>query len=175
MGIIRSMMKPFLSMAIWVVSSVIPMSASADSGCKNLNSGMEAMHQEEISILTGKGKIIRINSYIADNNEERASGYQHICNSVIDETTILFVYTKVVAAQFHMRNVKGALDIGFFDNNGVLIKSMLMDTYDDGNSRLYHPGKPFRFALEAKPGFFSSHNFTDGNTRLLINSLYDEG
>ena len=178
MRIVQATFKPVLSLVgcvfIWIFCSAVSAAVYADSGCINLNSGMEAMHQEEISILNGQGKIVRIKSYIADDNEERASGYQHICKSVINETTILFVYTQSVAGQFHMRNVKGALDIGFFDDQGVLIKSMLMETYDDGNSRRYHPGKPFRYALEAKPGFFRSGDFAEGKTRLLIHSLYDE-
>ena len=171
-------LKPVSVLLIWglfgISLSAVSASVYAESGCTNLNSGMEAMHQEEISIINGQGKIVRIKSYIADDNEERASGYQHICKSVIDKTTILFVYTKSVSGRFHMRNVKSALDIGFFDDRGVLIKSMLMETYGDGNSRLYYPDEPFRFALEAKPGFFSARNLSVGKTRLLIYSLYDE-
>ena len=178
MRIILDALKAFLTPVVgglfWVFCFFASVFVYADSGCTNLTSGMATMHQEEVSIINGQGKIVRFKSYIADDNKERASGYQHICQAIINKTTILFVYSKSVSARFHMRNVKGALDIGFFDDKGVLIKSLRMDTYDDGNSRLYYPGKPFRFALEAKPGFFSAGNFSDGKTRLLIHSLYDE-
>lgn len=148
-------------------------SGYGDSECRDRNSGMLTMHLEEISLLNGKGKILKIDSFIADSSAERASGYQFICRNVIDRSTILFVYQQSVMAQFHMRNVTSPLDIGFFDDQGILIKSLQMDTYADGNSRLYHPGQAFQFALEARPGYFHSNDLFDGTARLLIGTIYD--
>ena len=95
---------------------------------------------KKISLLNDSGKIIKLESHIADNTRERADGYQHICEEVINKTTILFVYSQPVGGRFHMQNVKAPLDIGFFDGAGKLIRTMVMDTYDDGNKRTLSSG-----------------------------------
>jgi uncharacterized membrane protein (UPF0127 family) len=145
----------------------------ANSDCESRTDGIRAMHVEAISFLNSNGRLMEFESLVADDNFERASGYQFVCEETIQKTTILFVYPAAKRAKFHMNNVKGALDIGFFDDRGMLIDQMLMDTYDDGNSRLYSPTKPFRFALEAKPGFFAENSLKKGSARLLLNSIYD--
>lgn len=171
---VRTTRLPEIAIMVLTISVLFPvLHVYADSDCKERNQGMATMHLEEISLLDGKGRIVKIDSFIADNEVERASGYQFICPDIVDNTTILFVYPQSVSARFHMRNVRSPLDIGFFDQQGILIESMLMDTYDDGNSRLYHPSQPFQYALEARPGYFVSNNFKDGITRLVVGSLYD--
>lgn len=147
--------------------------AQSSSDCELSTVGMSVMHVESISFLNSDGRLIEIESFVADDNFERASGFQFICEEVIEKSTILFVYSTAKRARFHMNNVKGALDIGFFDDRGVLIDQMLMDTYADGNSRLYSPNQPFRFALEAKPGFFAENSLIKGSARFLLNSIYD--
>ena len=131
------------------------------------------MHVEEISLLNDAGKIIKFESHIADNARERAEGYQHICEEVINKTSILFVYSQPVGGRFHMQNVKAPLDIGFFDRAGKLIRTMVMDTYDDGNKRLYHPRQQFQYALEARVGFFKAHMLSAGKARLVVHSVND--
>lgn len=136
--------------------------------CQESIKRLSNMQVEEISLLNDSGKIINIESYIADDAGERAEGYQYICEEVIDKTTILFVYAQPVVGKFHMQNVKAPLDIGFFDATGTLIKTMVMDTYDDGNKRRYHPGQPFQYALEARVGFFNEHKLSGGKAHLVI-------
>lgn len=143
------------------------------SQCEDSMARLAKMHVEEISLLNDSGKIIKFESYIADDGGERAAGYQHICEEVINETTILFVYSQPVKSQFHMQNVKAPLDIGFFDGAGRLIRSMVMDTYDDGNTRLYGPSEQFQYALEAPVGFFKAHKLSEGGARLVVHSVGD--
>ena len=56
---------------------------------------------------------------------------------------------------------------------GKLVSLMVMDTYDDGNSRLYSPDQAFQYALESRVGFFNELGMSPGNTRLVINSIFD--
>lgn len=143
--------------------------------CRNTNDGMSAMHIEEVSLVDDLGKIVNIQSHIADDGMERSFGYQYICGETINQTTILFAYQSPIDGQFHMRNVKAPLDIGFFDSDGMLIKAMIMDTYDDGNNRFYYPGQPFQFALEARIGFYDDNNLSAGKALLVIQSVNDGG
>ncbi len=141
--------------------------------CRASVERLSNMNVEQISLLNDAGKIIKFQSYIADDNNERADGYQHICEDVINKTHILFVFPQPIKGRFHMKNVKAALDIGFFDSAGRLISTMVMDTYDDGNSRLYHPGQRFQYALESRVGFFSEHQLSVDKARLVISSVND--
>ena len=149
-------------------------SCNAEDDCIRTNNVFGSMHAQEISLLNDKGKIISFESMVADSSAQRAQGFQHICESVIDSTQILFVYSRPIKARFHMRNVKAPLDIGFFDSAGKLVGLMVMNTYDDGNRRLYSPNQEFQYALEGHVGFFSDFGMSTGKTRLVINSIFDE-
>ncbi len=145
---------------------------SAES-CREVTEAVRAMHTEEVPLLNDHGKIVSFQSHVADDNTERAAGYQYICRNIIDTSTILFVYSQPVTARFHMRNVEAPLDIGFFDDKGKLFSVMLMQPYDDGDSRLYGPPQPFQYALEARQGFFADHNMSAGKSHLVPGGLYD--
>ena len=159
---------PFILLGVMLSTS-----AHSSADCMDTNNGIDTMHTEEISLINDRGKIFKIESLIADDRQERASGYQHICQEVINNSTILFVYSNLTNGRFHMQNVKSPLDIGFFDSEGKLVTWMRMETYDDGNSRLYTPGQPFQYALEARPGYYKENNLTSGATRILVSSIYD--
>ncbi len=143
------------------------------TSCRKVTEAVRAMHTEVVPLLNDHGKIVSFQSHVADDNTERAAGYQYICRKIIDTSTILFVYSQPVTARFHMRNVEAPLDIGFFDNKGKLFSVMLMQPYDDGDSRLYGPPQPFQYALEARQGFFADHNISAGKAHLVPGGLYD--
>jgi uncharacterized membrane protein (UPF0127 family) len=143
--------------------------AAAD--CEQSEMSMSQMQLDEISITNDSGKIVSFNSHIADNPEKRANGYQHICEEIINKSTILFVYARPSHGRFHMNNVEAPLDIGFFDEKGKLVRIMVMKTYADGNNRLYGPGSPFQYALEARVGFFDDYDISEKHSRLLVHSI----
>ena len=144
---------------------------AAQSECRATNPGMERMHIARIALLDADGQRVEIAAHIADDPYERADGYQHICPRVIQRSAILFRFDTPVPAQFHMNNVHAPLDIGFFDERGVLLQSMVMHPYAGGEEVLYAPMRPFQYALEAREGFFAEKNLSAGITRLLLNSL----
>ncbi|MGI9309993.1 MAG: DUF192 domain-containing protein [bacterium] len=143
--------------------------------CDSSNLGMAQMQRATIALVNARGETVDVVALIADDELERASGYQHICPEVIARTAILFRFDAPRATQFHMRNVKAPLDIGFFDRAGVLIQSMLMQPYTDnrgdGEETLYAPMQPFQYALEARDGFFAEHNLLAGATTLRLRTL----
>ncbi len=163
---------------IYVVLCVVAMFALAlgrlgwaQQGCSSSNLGMDRMEVSRISLLDDRRQRIEIVSFIADDSVERANGYQHICPEVIARTTILFRYDAPSAARFHMHNVKAPLDIGFFDEDGLLIQYMVMHPYGDGDEKLYGPMLPFQYALEARVGFFREKGLSAGAARLLLDTL----
>ena len=156
-----------IGVAIWFTGLLSTMS------CREVTEGMRAMHTEDVSLLNDRGKVVVFQSHVADDDTERAAGYQYICANIIEASTILFVYPQPVSARFHMENVEAPLDIGFFDDQGKLFSVMLMQPRDDGDSGLYGPSQPFRYALEASQGFFVEQNLSAGKSRLIIGMLYD--
>ena len=143
----------------------------AVADCDQSEIQMSEMQVDEISVTNDSGKMVSFDSHIADNPKKRANGYQHICVEVINKSTILFVYAVPSNGRFHMNNVEAPLDIGFFDDKGKLVRTMVMQTYTDGNNKLYGPGSPFQYALEARVGFFDEHKISEKNSRLVVNSV----
>ncbi len=141
---------------------------SAD--CHEFNSAMETMHQQSAFLINGLGETISVNTYVADEDQERAIGYQYVCSKTVDKTSILFAYDRPVVAQFHMHNVKVPLDIGFFDRQGLLIQWMTMDIYQGDEHPLYGPKQPFQYALEARQGFFKENKLMVGNSKLELHA-----
>ena len=144
---------------------------AADDDCIMKNEGMESMHLEGFTLFDDNGQAQHIQGLIADDRFERAMGFQHVCPDVVKDTRILFVYTEPIHGSFHMLNVKAPLDIGFFDDQGLLINVLRMDMYTDDERPLYSPGKPYQFALEAPVGFFEESMLSPGISRLVIHSL----
>ena len=156
-----------VGVAVWSTGMLSTMS------CREVTAGMRAMHTEEVSLLNDQGKVVVFQSHVADDDTERAAGYQYVCANIIDASTILFVYPQPVSARFHMENVEVPLDIGFFDDQGKLFLVMLMQPRDDGDSGLYGPPQPFQYALEAAQGFFVEQNLSAGKSHLIMGKLYD--
>ncbi len=148
-------------------------SGLALAGCLPANAGMRSMHGESITLLDRFNGQVTIRTLVADDAYERSQGFQHVCGRTIDTITILFAYTHPTAALFHMSNVQQALDIGFFDDQGVLIRIMTMKPYTGQSRPLYGPGQPFQYALEARMGFFDESGLSEGISRLVLDSLGD--
>ncbi|MGR3913103.1 MAG: DUF192 domain-containing protein [Gammaproteobacteria bacterium] len=149
----------------------LPPPLFAQSACRAANPGMANMRIVRIALLDAQRRRVEVRAHIADENFERADGYQHICPAVIRRSAILFRFDAPLATRFHMHNVHAPLDIGFFDARGVLLQSMVMRPYADGAEVLYAPMRKFQYALEARAGFFAEKKLAAGVTRLLLESL----
>ena len=143
-------------------------SESWADGCRMSTPGLMSMDRGTISIIDAQGQVVTIETLIADTETKRRAGYQHICEEVINNSTILFIYPKPIAGRFHMRNVHARLDIGFFDHQGFLIHHETMDTYHSAERPIYGPDQPFQFALEAREGFFAARQLVPGISKLVM-------
>ncbi|MGR3984687.1 MAG: DUF192 domain-containing protein [Gammaproteobacteria bacterium] len=154
-----------------ILLALAPPPLPAQSACRAANAGMENMQIARITLLDAERRRVEVRAHIADDALELADGYQHICPEVIRRSAILFRFARPLATRFHMHNVHAPLDIGFFDARGVLLQSMVMHPYADGEEVLYAPMRKFQYALEARAGFFTEKKLTAGKTRLLLESL----
>ena len=128
------------------------------------------MQSSEITIEISAQDSRTFTMLIADENDERAAGFQHICPDVISGTLILFVFPSEFVPSFHMRNVHAPLDIAFIDASGVVVDVQTMNTYVLGarNQPLYSPPVPAQAALEADVGFFTSEGIEPGVSRVIL-------
>jgi uncharacterized membrane protein (UPF0127 family) len=126
----------------------------------------EKMHVASIHLLNDCGEMLELKVKVADEPDERAAGFQYISRSVIERSLILFVFPQETHVLFHMRNVEASLDIAFFRADGTVVDILRMEP----DNRLYGPAEAFKYALEARAGFFNEKGI-GRNSRLFVESL----
>jgi len=146
--------------------------------CQAQTPAWQHMQQQTITIANSKQQRVRLQVRIADDSEEMAAGFQYICPQQFRDNAILFIFRTPLQARFHMRNVYAPLDIAFVDNAGKILKIMTMRPAGwekNGQSKLYGPAGPFRYALETRVGYFQEQAIEQGNSRLLLGKLLSGG
>lgn len=73
---------------------------------------------------------------------------------------MIFIYDKPQVLSFWMRNCPTALDIGFFDADGILQEVRPMLPYDESSVR---SKKATKFAIEMPQGWYKGHNVQPGS------------
>jgi len=136
--------------------------------CQPETKAWRAMQLQPALLIGPHEQKLEIQVKVADEEHERQAGFQYICPRTIARLPMLFYFQHSIAVMFHMNNVHAPLEIGFFDDNGVLIDIQLMQPYarDQNKRRLYGPGRPVRAALETAVGFYREHGIMPGSWRL---------
>jgi uncharacterized membrane protein (UPF0127 family) len=117
-----------------------------------------------VSLQTGQKTLgVRVRS--ADNGERQAAGFQCATPDEIQKNLILFDFGDEILTQFHMNNVPAPLDIAFAKADGRIFAILRMDP---SPTKLYGPMGPFRYALEARAGFFESQAIRQGEAKLVV-------
>ncbi|HBD10308.1 MAG TPA: hypothetical protein DCZ69_18820 [Syntrophobacteraceae bacterium] len=119
-----------------------------------------------IRLVDDRGGPLALSVKIAKDPRERAAGFQNIGPEVIQNSLILFVFPETLFTRFHMENVNAPLDIAFIGESGEIIDIQQMQVNRPGRSLTYGPNRPFRYALEARAGFFADHHISPGKALL---------
>jgi zinc transport system permease protein len=139
--------------------------ASADQGeCKRWRAAFATMPVRMVTLQMG-AKTVAVRVKVAETAEQGAAGFQCSTPQEIQQTLILFDFGQEIYTQFHMQNVPAALDIAFVKADGNIFSILKMDP---SPTALYGPMGNFRFALEARAGFYESQGVRQGETRLLM-------
>ena len=102
---------------------------------------------------------------VAETSEQAAAGFQCSTPQEIQKTLILFDFGREIYSQFHMNHVPAPLDIAFIKGDGTIFSILKMDP---SPTALYGPLGNFRFALEARAGFYESQGIRQGEARLTV-------
>jgi uncharacterized membrane protein (UPF0127 family) len=139
--------------------------AAQDSDCPRWREAFAAMPLKMLSLQTGSGKTLALRVKAADNSERQAGGFQCATPAEIQRNLILFDFGDEIMTQFHMKNVPAPLDIAFIKADGRIFSILRMDP---SPTKLYGPMGPFRYALEARAGFYESQGIRQGEARLVV-------
>ena len=154
----------FLATLALLVVLVTAGAAAQDPECPRWREAFAAMPIKMLTIQTG-GKTMAVRVKAADNSERQAGGFQCATPEEVQRNLILFDFGDEIVTQFHMRNVAAPLDIAFIKADGRIFSILRMDP---SPTKLYGPMGTFRFALEARAGFYESQGIRQGESRLVI-------
>ena len=138
---------------------------AADSPeCPRWREAFASMPSQMLTIQAGSRSLaLRVKT--ADTSERQAGGFQCATVEEIQRNLILFDFGDEVVTQFHMNNVKAALDIAFVKADGRIFAILKMEP---SPTNLYGPMGSFRYAIEARAGFFESQGIRQGEARLVV-------
>jgi uncharacterized membrane protein (UPF0127 family) len=159
-------------LAVWLLAAVlatgvgaIPSGARAeDAGCKRWREAFASMPVQMIKLEVG-GRTVAVRVKVAATTEHQAAGFQCATPQEIERNLILFDFGRELSTQFHMQNVPAALDILFAKADGHVFAVLRMEP---SATALYGPMGEFRYALEARKGFFESQGVKQGEARLIL-------
>ena len=151
--------------ALVLLSVSVSAGASAqDTECKRWREAFAAMPVRMVTVQTG-AKTMAIRVKVAETSEQAAAGFQCSTPQEIQKTLILFDFGREIYSQFHMNHVPAPLDIAFIKGDGTIFSILKMDP---SPTALYGPLGNFRFALEARAGFYESQGIKQGEARLTV-------
>jgi uncharacterized membrane protein (UPF0127 family) len=137
-----------------------------DTQCRRWREAFAAMPVRMITLEAGSRKVaLRVR--VAETSEQQAAGFQCATPQEIDRTLILFDFGREIHTQFHMQNVPATLDIAFVKADGRIFSILRMDP---SPTALYGPLGEFRFALEARKGFYEAQGIRQGEARLVVST-----
>ena len=135
-----------------------------DPDCPRWRDAFTGMPFKMVTIQAG-AKTLAVRVKAADNSERQAGGFQCATAEEIQRHLILFDFGDEIVTQFHMKNVRAPLDIAFVKADGRIFSILRMDP---SPTRLYGPMGPFRYAIEARAGFYDSQGIRQGEARLVL-------
>jgi uncharacterized membrane protein (UPF0127 family) len=150
-------------LALVVALSATDASAQ-DSQCPRWREAFAAMPVRSLAI-HGGSRVLVARARVADTPEQQAAGFQCATPREIQEHLILFDFGREILSQFHMQNVPAPLDIAFAKADGRIFAILRMEP---SPTALYGPLGAFRYALEARAGYFASQGIRPGESRLAV-------
>jgi uncharacterized membrane protein (UPF0127 family) len=138
--------------------------AQPDPACPRWRAAFASMPVRAITI-EAEGRRIPVQVRMAETPDQQAGGFQCATPAEIQKNLILFDFGHDTHSQFHMQNVPAALDIAFIKGDGHIFSILVMQP---SPTALYGPMGSFRWALEARQGFYADQEIRQGRARLRL-------
>jgi len=163
----RSMLRAPQAAALGLAAALAlaaPAADAQDPACKRFREAFASMPTQMVTLEAG-GRSIAARVRVAATAEQQAAGFQCATPQEIERNLILFDFGREISTQFHMQNVPAPLDIAFAKADGRIFAVLRMAP---SPTTLYGPMGEFRYALEARKGFFESQGVRQGEARLVV-------
>ena len=154
---------PLATLAL-LVTLLVAGAEAQDPDCPRWREAFAGMPFKMLTLQAGT-KTLALRVKAADNSERQAGGFQCATPEEIQRNLILFDFGDEIVTQFHMRNVRAPLDIAFIKADGRIFSILKMAPSE---TQLYGPMGTFRYALEARAGFYDSQGIRQGEARLVL-------
>lgn len=150
------------------MAALLLVASSSRAECRESTAALDSMSEAELTLTGPENRSIELAVRVADDNREKAGGFQYICPATIDTTSIYFELDRAYRPSFHMHNVEAPLDIAFVDPQGVIVDIQRMEPYTLGAThyRYYSPPGAVVAALETRAGFFQEKGITAGDWKV---------
>ncbi len=163
-------MSPRRAIALGLLAAVLALAApgarAQGANCKRFRDAFAAMPVQMVTLEAGSRKVaIRVRMALI--GEHQAAGFQCATKKEIQQSLILFDFGREIQTQFHMQNVPDTLDIAFAKADGRIFAILRMEP---SPTALYGPMGDFRYALEARKGFYEQQGIKQGEARLVVPS-----
>src|SRR5262249_9575762 len=135
-----------------------------DVECPRWREAFAGMPLKMVTVQIG-ARTVALRVRTADTPDRQAGGFQCATPEEIHRSLLLFDFGNEIITQFHMKNVPAPLDIAFIKADGRIFSILRMEP---SPTQLYGPMGPFRYALEARAGFYQSQGIRQGEARLVI-------
>jgi uncharacterized membrane protein (UPF0127 family) len=159
------MIRRLASLPVLVLLVLLLAGAQAqDPECPRWREAFNSMPLKMVTLQVGN-KTLALRVKAADTADRQAGGFQCATPEQIQRNLILFDFGDEVLTQFHMKNVAKALDIAFIKADGRIFSILKMEP---SPTELYGPMGSFRYALEARAGFYADQGIRQGDARLVV-------
>ncbi len=165
--ILRIILCVLLSLMSVLVPRGFGLAIQDDSACPRWRRAFLGLSSQPLVIETTDARRIRVTAKVADTDEARWAGFQCATPDEIRTTVIVFDFQREVLGGFHMQNVVAPLDIAFVKASGRIFSILRMDP---SPSARYGPMGAYRYAIEARAGFFKERGISSGDGLVLLES-----
>lgn len=163
---LRSIPRASVIVALFVgviVSDRPALSLENGPECARWRKAFGDMPTSTLRLQSARNGRIAIVMKVAATDETRWAGFQCATPAEIMTTVILFDFGGETLGEFHMRNVPAPLDIAFAKESGRIFSILRMDP---SPTALYGPMGAYRYAIEARAGFFKEQGILPGDRML---------
>ena len=133
-------------------------------------SNVVAFDTTRVTIVTAADTIL-VRAEVADTQEKRSHGLMER-TALAEDAGMIFLFDEDQGARsgFYMFRTRIPLDIAYADAGGTIVGIQTMQPCEIPNPALcptYHPGKPYRAALEVNAGYFQQKGIKVGD-RIVV-------
>lgn len=126
------------------------------------------MDNGTVQVINDAERTLTLRVKLAREQSQWDAGFLGAGAKVIDDTVILFTSTRNVNHRFTARGLRAPVDVAFFNSDGQLLEIQRMQP---DSTRTFAARTAYRYALQARAGYFDAQGMSPGQARLVTNSV----